>query len=878
MVCSIDNMHSSECSSDNKTDVVQIDYYSLGLVEKDQLIKSMHAGVASLNKQQLGSAKNPQDFALKMLDNNEVCDMLIYLSRLPAFSKEFAAALKHNLDLLATAKKLKYFTNLSLGQNAILLKNLADQLASPVAGMQGQVDALFKEKEFANLAVKDYMKAQTFCNAKKYLENDVALEQIDPHSVYPTSIYRHCDGCTMAAPDSRTIEAVMSTNITTTIKITRGVLDPSNKLLAEVYKPLGRCVAIIDDKVEKLFGEDLEKYFAANDLRLIKLIHAGNEINKDIQNAERILIDMKNNGVARNEPVLVVGGGVIADIGGFATALYHRNTPYVMLCTSIVTGIDAGPSPRTCCDGHGFKNLYGAYHPPVLTLTDRYFWKTLHEGWIRHGIAEIIKMACVKDYPLFELVEKAGTKLIRTKFGTVGCEDDQEFQDLCDEIVGKAMESYVRSEYGNLWETHQCRPHAFGHTWSPGYELPAGLLHGHAVASCMGYGAYLSYKRSWISQAQFDRILKLISDMELTLWHPIMDNHDLVISANNKMYQKRGGNLCAPVPKDEIGKCGYINDHSNADIPPTMNEYKALVSNLPRNGHGVDVHCKDVGLEDPSTVATDALVQIGQAPKAAEPKSQETVPTSYEDWIKAEQTRRNTSWEKNVLSKIAPDTAKPSKFDQFTLFQEGAEAYALAHTSVASENIQNASNITEEENLFMPCMVGAMESQFLKMQCQIKGAKKCLDIGTFTGMSALAMAEGVPEEGHVVTLECSETCAKAAQKVFDASSVSKKIELRLGTAADAMNDMVINGEKFDLIFIDADKENYIEYYELSLNLLEKDGIILADNSLCALLYDQGSDVRSTKLHEFNQHVKNDKRTEQVVLTMREGVTLIRPVH
>ena len=85
-----------------------------------------------------------------------------------------------------------------------------------------------------------------------------------------------------------------------------------------------------------------------------------------------------------------------------------------MLCTSIVTGIDAGPSPRTCSDGYGFKNLYGAYHPPVLTITDRYFWKTLHEGWIRHGIAEIIKMASVEDLPLFELVEKAGPKLIRT--------------------------------------------------------------------------------------------------------------------------------------------------------------------------------------------------------------------------------------------------------------------------------------------------------------------------------------------------------------------------------------------------------------------------------------------------------------------------------
>ena len=569
--------HSSDNSDNGKNEVVQIDYYKLTVVEKDELIRQMEAATAALNLQKIKDSKNPCEFVQKLFDSNDVCDLLIYVSRLPVFNKEFAEALKHNLDLLATTKKLKYFTNLTLGHNAILLKSMAEHMDSPIDGVQVQIDKLFHEKELANMRVKDYMQSQTFDNAKKYLENDIALEKIDPHSVYPTSIYRHCDGCTMATPDSQTIEAVMSTILTTTIKITRNVLDPKNTILADVYKPLGRCVAVIDDKVVKLFGKELQAYFDAHNLPLVQLVHGGNEIDKDIKSVEKILVDMKNNGVARNEPVLVVGGGVIADIAGFATALYHRNTPYVMLCTSIVTGIDAGPSPRTCCDGYGFKNLYGAYHPPVLTLTDRYFWRTLHEGWIRHGIAEIIKMACVKDYPLFCLVEKAGTKLIRTKFGTEGCDDDAEFQDLCDEIVGKAMESYVRSEYGNLWETHQCRPHAFGHTWSPGYELPAGMLHGHAVATCMGYGAYLARKREWLSQDQFERIVNLISNMELALWHPIMENHDLVKAANKKAHQKRGGNLCAPVPKDEIGKCGYINDHKNEDVTPTMNEYKAVV-------------------------------------------------------------------------------------------------------------------------------------------------------------------------------------------------------------------------------------------------------------------------------------------------------------
>jgi 3-dehydroquinate synthase len=93
----------------------------------------------------------------------------------------------------------------------------------------------------------------------------------------------------------------------------------------------------------------------------------------------------------------------------------------------------------------------------------------------------------------------------------------------------------------------------------------------------MGYGSFLARKRDWLSQEQFERILKLISDMELTLWHPIMDNHGLVQAANKKAHAKRGGNLCAPVPKGEIGLCGYINDHKHEDVPPTMNEYKAFV-------------------------------------------------------------------------------------------------------------------------------------------------------------------------------------------------------------------------------------------------------------------------------------------------------------
>jgi hypothetical protein len=152
-------MHNSSDNSSDHGEVKQIDYYKLNLVEKDQLLTVMQAATASLVKQKVKESKNSHDFVQKLLDNADVCDMLIYISRLPVFSKEFAEALKHNLDLLATAKKLKYFTNLSLGQNAILLKNMAAEMKSPLEGMQEQVDKLFDEKELADLRVKDYMKS-----------------------------------------------------------------------------------------------------------------------------------------------------------------------------------------------------------------------------------------------------------------------------------------------------------------------------------------------------------------------------------------------------------------------------------------------------------------------------------------------------------------------------------------------------------------------------------------------------------------------------------------------------------------------------------------------------------------------------------------------
>ena len=152
-------MNNSSDNSSDHADVKQFDFYKLGLVDKQQLTTTIQAAVNCLLKQKLNGSKNAHEFVQKLFDNSDVSDMLIYISRQDAFSRDFAEALKHNLDLLAAAKKLKYFTNLSLGQNAILLKNVAEAMKSPLEGIQEQIDKLFAEKELADLRVKDYMKS-----------------------------------------------------------------------------------------------------------------------------------------------------------------------------------------------------------------------------------------------------------------------------------------------------------------------------------------------------------------------------------------------------------------------------------------------------------------------------------------------------------------------------------------------------------------------------------------------------------------------------------------------------------------------------------------------------------------------------------------------
>lgn len=205
-----------------------------------------------------------------------------------------------------------------------------------------------------------------------------------------------------------------------------------------------------------------------------------------------------------------------------------------------------------------------------------------------------------------------------------------------------------------------------------------------------------------------------------------------------------------------------------------------------------------------------------------------------------------------------------------------AEKYIEQHTSVHEALLQQILEETNASHAHAHMVSGAVQGQFLKMISMMINPLKVLEIGTFTGFSALCLAAGLQTNGELHTVELREEDAVTAQNNFDKSYYKNSIKLHVGDAKRIISTLT---EQWDLVFIDADKLNYIEYYELTLPQLKKNGFILADNVLFhgQVLTENITGKNAKAIHDFNLHVAQDKRTEQVILSVRDGISIIRKV-
>lgn len=209
-----------------------------------------------------------------------------------------------------------------------------------------------------------------------------------------------------------------------------------------------------------------------------------------------------------------------------------------------------------------------------------------------------------------------------------------------------------------------------------------------------------------------------------------------------------------------------------------------------------------------------------------------------------------------------------------TLVPDEIDAYAAAHTTPVPALLDELGAATQDRFGAMSGMLsGQVPGMLLQMLIFASGAKRVLEIGMFTGFSAQMMAEALPDDGRVTTCDVDPKAIATAKEFFARSPLGHKIDVREGPALDTMKSLEPG---FDLIFIDADKPSYVDYYEAVLPKLAEDGLIVADNVLWSgRVVDPDPDETTRTIVEFNEHVRRDDRVVAVMLTVRDGMTLIR---
>ncbi len=202
------------------------------------------------------------------------------------------------------------------------------------------------------------------------------------------------------------------------------------------------------------------------------------------------------------------------------------------------------------------------------------------------------------------------------------------------------------------------------------------------------------------------------------------------------------------------------------------------------------------------------------------------------------------------------------------------EQYILNHIDEESDYLKHL-NRDVHVNLLRPRMLsGHLQGRFLKMICRMTNPKNILELGTYAGYSALCMAESLGEEAQIHTIEIEDELEDFIRKHLDLNPHGKKVKLHIGNAFEIVP--TLNTE-FDLVFIDADKRDYCEYFDLIFDKVRKGGLIVADNTLWdskVLEEPVANDAQTIGILKFNEKIAKDNRIEKIILPLRDGITLI----
>ena len=342
-----------------------------------------------------------------------------------------------------------------------------------------------------------------------------------------------------------------------TLKYSSDVFNLNNHDLLS-FGESNRRVVVIDQTVYKLYGDQLEAYFKTFQVELELFIIDATEENKNWYHTDQILKFFENSGVLRREAIIVIGGGVLLDLVGFCCSIYRRGIPYVKVPTTLLAIVDASVGVKVAANHFDRRNRIGAYYPPISTLLDKKFIATQDERNIVNGIAEIFKLAVIKDKELFELLETSAEQLITEKF---------QFGAVPVRVINSAITGMIEELAPNLWEKKLDRCVDFGHSFSPIIEMQniATLQHGEAVVLDCLLSSCLANVRGYIDTETLERIFKTAHSLKLPIFHKDFCNFDLLKKSLSDTMKHRNGNQYLPVPVG-IGNYMILNDVTDEEI------------------------------------------------------------------------------------------------------------------------------------------------------------------------------------------------------------------------------------------------------------------------------------------------------------------------
>ena len=351
----------------------------------------------------------------------------------------------------------------------------------------------------------------------------------------------------------------------------QNIFYPENEALVSIGKRENtRRFVVVDSNVEKYFATQIRDYFSFHKVDARILVFPSGEKNKTVDNYLWVLRELDEFPIKRrDEPIIAIGGGVLTDIAGFVASSYRRGIPHIKAPTTLMGYVDASVGIKNGVNFNNNKNRLGSFEPPKKVFLDRNFLKTLPKRHILNGMCEMIKLAVIKDYSLFELLEAHGTSCIESKF------QNEISASILDRSVGGMLEELQP----NLFEDELARKVDFGHTFSYGLETHQGteLLHGEAVLIDILISSILAAARNLLSEQELNRIFGLVSKFGIILNDELVTPDLLWATLEERTYH-RNGLQRVPLPQG-LGGCAFVNNVKFEEIQSACKIYEERKTN-----------------------------------------------------------------------------------------------------------------------------------------------------------------------------------------------------------------------------------------------------------------------------------------------------------